>query len=67
MPQESLLRPLLRWISLLASAALLGALGVARTHLHNFPLFLAAVLGLAVLVVVVFVATAGGDDREGRR
>lgn len=67
MPRESLLRPLLRWISLLASAALLGALGVARTHLHNFPLFLAAVLGLAVLVVLVFVATAASDDGEARR
>jgi hypothetical protein len=40
---------------------------VARTHLHNFPLFLAAVLGLAILVVVVFVATAGGDDRGADR
>ena len=40
---------------------------MARTHLHNFPLFLAAVLGLAVLVVLVFVATAAGDDGEARR
>lgn len=46
------------------SVALLGALGVARTHQHNFPLFLAAVLGLAVLIVVVFVATATGDARD---
>jgi uncharacterized ion transporter superfamily protein YfcC len=66
-PPAPLLRPLLRWISLLASAAVLGTLGVARTHLHNFPLFLAAVLGLAVLVVVVFVVTAGSDDRGAGR
>lgn len=67
MPRESLLRPLLRWISLLASAALLGTLGAARTHLHNFPLFLTAVLGLAILIVFVFVATSAGDDGEARR
>jgi uncharacterized membrane protein YeaQ/YmgE (transglycosylase-associated protein family) len=39
--------------------ALLAALGVARTHLHNFPLFLGAVMGAAVVIVAVFVATAG--------
>ena len=43
---------------------MLAALGVARTHLHNFPLFLAAVVGLAALTVVVFVATAAGDPGE---
>ena len=42
--------------------ALLAALGVARTHLHNFPLFLGAVIGAAVMIVAVFVATAGGDS-----
>jgi len=59
-----LLRPLLRWISLVLSVAVLAALGVARTHLHNFPLFLAAVVGLAALTVVVFVATAARDPGE---
>jgi hypothetical protein len=44
-------------ISLLGSVALLAALGVARTHQQNFTLFLSVVLGVAVLVVVVFVAT----------
>jgi hypothetical protein len=29
-----------------------------RTHLHDFVLFLAILLGLAVGIVVVFVATA---------
>jgi hypothetical protein len=38
--------------------ALLAALGVARTHLHNFPLFLGALVGTAVVIVAVFVATA---------
>jgi hypothetical protein len=35
--------------------------GVARTHQANFPLFLGVVIGLSVLVVAVFVATATGD------
>jgi hypothetical protein len=42
----------------------LAALGVGRAHLHDFPRFLAVVLGLAVLTVGVFVATAP-RDREG--
>jgi hypothetical protein len=42
--------------------ALLAALGVARLHQQNFPLFLAAVLGVAVVTVVVLVATATGDS-----
>jgi hypothetical protein len=49
---------LLRWISLLGGAALLALLGGARTHQHNFPLFLGTVLGLSVLIVAVFVLTA---------
>jgi hypothetical protein len=49
---------LLRWISLLGGAALLALLGGARTHQHNFPLFLGAVIGLSVLTVVVFVLTS---------
>jgi hypothetical protein len=36
----------------------LAMLGVAGTHQHNFPVFMGVVLGLAVLIVVVFVATA---------
>jgi uncharacterized membrane protein YeaQ/YmgE (transglycosylase-associated protein family) len=42
--------------------ALLAALGVARTHLHNFPLFLGALVGAAVVIVAVFVATATSDS-----
>jgi hypothetical protein len=38
---------------------LLAVLGAAGTHQRNFPLFLAAVLGVSVLTVVVHVATAG--------
>jgi hypothetical protein len=56
------LRPLLRWTSLVASGALLAVLGAAGTHQRNFPLFLAAVLGLSVLAVAIFVATA--DSRK---
>jgi hypothetical protein len=41
-------------------------LGAARTHQQNFPLFLAAVLGLSVLAVAVFVLTASPEGR-GRR
>jgi hypothetical protein len=36
----------------------LAALGAARTHQQNFPLFLAVVVGLSALIAVVFVATA---------
>jgi hypothetical protein len=39
-------------------------MGTSRAHLHDFPLFLAALLGLAVLVVAVFIATAPGENRE---
>jgi hypothetical protein len=41
----------------------LAPLGVARTHQQNFPLFLAVVMGLAVLTVVVFVVTAPRNSR----
>ena len=43
---------------------MLAGLGVARMHQTNFPLFLAAVLGMALLTVVAFVATAppGRDE-----
>jgi hypothetical protein len=40
------------------TVGVLAALGVARMHQTNFPLFLAAVLGLALLTVLAFVATA---------
>jgi hypothetical protein len=36
----------------------LAVLGTARTHQHNFPLFLTVVVGLAAVITVVFVATA---------
>jgi len=42
----------------------LGALGAARTHQQNFPLFLAVLVGLALLTVAVFVATAPGAAEE---
>jgi hypothetical protein len=61
-PRPSLLRPLLRWISLLAAAIVLAALGASRFHQHRFVLFLGIVLALAVGVVTVYVATAGADD-----
>ena len=62
MPRPPLLRPLLRWISLLAAAIVLAALGASRFHQHRFALFLGIVLALAVGVVAVYVATAGADD-----
>jgi hypothetical protein len=43
---------------------LLAALGAARTHLHNFPVFLGAVLAASLVTVAVFVVTAGGDRAE---
>jgi len=58
------MRPLLRWISLVATVVLLAVLGAARTHQQNFVLFLGVVLGSAVLVLVVFVVTARGEPPE---
>jgi hypothetical protein len=43
-------------------AIVLAVLGVARMHLQNFVLFLGIVLGLAIAVVAVYVATASRDD-----
>jgi hypothetical protein len=37
---------------------------VARLHLHDFQLFLVVVVGLALLTVAVFIATAAGDAEE---
>lgn len=54
------MRPLLRWISLGGSGAALYALGAARFHHHNFPLFLALLLALALLTVAVFLFTRDG-------
>ena len=42
MPRRSLLRPLLRWSSLLGCAVLLAALGARGMHQKNFVLFLVA-------------------------
>jgi hypothetical protein len=39
----------------------LAVLGVRRLHLHDFVLFLIIVLGLAVAIVAVFIATARKD------
>ena len=33
-------------------------------HQRNFPLFLGAVMGLAVVIVGLFVATNSGDEAE---
>jgi Flp pilus assembly protein protease CpaA len=57
-------RPLLRWTSLAGTAALLAVLGEARTHQHNFPVFLGVVLSAAVLIVAIFVATAPRRRQE---
>ena len=50
--------------AVLTTAGLLSALGVARVHQQNFTLFLAIVLGLAVLITLVFVVTGPGQTRE---
>jgi inner membrane protein involved in colicin E2 resistance len=42
----------------------LAGLGVAHLHQTDFSLFLGAVLALAVLTVVAFVATARGGPDE---
>jgi hypothetical protein len=42
----------------------LAALGHARTHLHDFPLFLGIVVAISAVTVAVFVATAGGRSAD---
>lgn len=51
------MRSLLRWSSLVASGAVLAALGARRVHLASFPLFLVICVALALFVVVVFLLT----------
>lgn len=58
------MRSALRWTSLAATTAVLYRLGATGFHHRHFELFLAVVLGLAVLIVGVFVATATGNSRE---
>ena len=62
------MRPLLRWSSLAAGVAVLGVAGERRLHLHDFNAFLELVLGVAVALVVVFMATRrdGGADPAAR-
>ena len=44
---------------------MLAALGHKRVHLHDFVLFLAIVLGLAIAIVAVFVITQhGGPETD---
>ena len=54
------MRSALRSISLAATSIILYALGATGFHHRHFDVFLATVLGLAVLTVAVFVATATG-------
>jgi hypothetical protein len=42
----------------------LARLGETRLHLHDFPVFLAVLVGLALLTVGVFIATAAGQAEE---
>ncbi len=63
MARRSLLRPLLRWISLAGSVAVLALLGAAGTHQRHFTLFLGAVVGLSAVAVAIFVATAPPRER----
>jgi hypothetical protein len=58
------MRSALRWASLGATGAILYALGATGFHHRHFDVLLAAVLGLTVLTVVVFVVTASDDARE---
>lgn len=55
------MRSLLRWASLVASGAVLGAVGAARLHHYNFPLFLAILLALSLVAVVVILLTRGDE------
>jgi hypothetical protein len=50
---------LLRSSSLVAAAAALYVAGERRLHLHDFDTFIVLVLGLALGITAVFVATRG--------
>jgi hypothetical protein len=65
-PRESPLRPLLRWISLIAAAIVLAVLGSARTHQQSFVLFVVIVVALAAGIVAVFAATGGAGAPDAR-
>jgi len=47
----------------------LAVLGERRAHLHDFPLFMVAIVVVGAVTVAVFVATAtgetGGESAEG--
>ena len=43
---------------------MLAVLGERRLHLHDFVLFLAILLAIAVALVAVFVATGGEDPPD---
>ncbi len=58
------MRSALRWTSLAATGVILYALGASGFHHRHFDLFLATLLGLTVLTVVVFVATATDSAPE---
>lgn len=55
------MRSLLRWTSLVLAAAVLYPLGARGFHHRQFDLFLGIVLGLAALIVVVFLTTSTPD------
>lgn len=56
------MRSALRWASLAVTGAVLYGLGARGFHHRHFDLFLAAVLGLALLTVVVMVVTARDES-----
>ncbi|HSF04626.1 MAG TPA: hypothetical protein VLG10_02450 [Methylomirabilota bacterium] len=58
------MRSALRWASLIAAGSILYALGATGLHHRQFDLVLATVLGLAVLIVVIFAATATESAQE---
>lgn len=51
------MRSLLRWTSLVLTAAIFYAFGVAAFHHRRFNIFLGTLLALSVAIVAVFLAT----------
>lgn len=58
------MRSALRWTSLGVTGAVLYGLGAKGFHHRQFDLFVAVVLGLAVLIVLAFVLTSTDGAEE---
>lgn len=59
-----MIRLLLQVLVLILAALVMWWMGHANLHLHNFPLFLAALTTLCAVVVILIVAVERGRARN---